>query len=250
MVAIFLATFYKLNQMKYIFFLLVLVSSISSAQEASKFLDASDTFFKQYVSNGRVKYAEIKQNPNDLQELLSLAKRVKVSTDNPDIYKAFWINAYNVAVINGIVKKYPVKSPMDIEGFFDVKTHSLGQKSVTLDHIEKKLLLGNYPEEARFHFVLVCAAKGCPPIIAKAYRPETLESQLQEQTSKAMNSKDFIKVEKGKVLFSELMKWYQQDFISEDRNLIDYANKYRKTPIPRSLKIDFYNYNWELNEFK
>ncbi len=121
---------------------------------------------------------------------------------------------------------------------------------MTLDQIEKKLLFSNYPEEARFHFVLVCAAKGCPPIIAKAYRPETLESQLQEQTSKAMNSKDFIKVEKGKVLFSELMKWYQQDFISDDRNLIDYANKYRKTAIPRSLKIDFYNYNWELNEFK
>ncbi len=107
--------------MKYIFFLLVLISSISVAQDSSKFLDASDAFFKQYVSNGRVKYAEIKQNPNDLQELLSLAKRVKVSTENPDNYKAFWINAYNIAVINGIVKKYPVKSPMDIEGFFDVK---------------------------------------------------------------------------------------------------------------------------------
>lgn len=234
--------------MRYIFFLLVLISNFSFAQETSKFFDASDSFFKEHVSNGRVKYAEIKENPNDLQELLSLAKRIKVTTEDPETYKAFWINAYNIAVINGIVKQYPVKSPMDIEGFFDVKTHSLAQKSVTLDDIEKKLLFGNFPEEERFHFVLVCAAKGCPPIIAKAYRPETLEDQLQEQASKAMNSSDFIKVQKEKVLFSELMKWYEQDFISDDTNLIDYTNKYRKAPIPGNLKIDFYNYNWELNE--
>ena len=233
--------------MKYLFFLIVLISSFSFAQEPSKFFDASDAFFKKYVSNGRVKYAEIKQNPNDLYELLSQAKRVKVSTEDPDVYKAFWINAYNIGVINGIVKQFPVKSPMDIEGFFNTKTHSLGQKSVTLDDIEKKFLLGNYPDEARFHFVLVCAAKGCPPIITEAYRPESLEKQLQQQTVKAMNSSDFIKVQKDKVLLSELMKWYQQDFTKEEETLIDYVNKYRKTPIPASLKIEFYNYNWELN---
>ncbi len=235
--------------MKYLFFLLVLISSFSFAQEPSKFFDATDAFFKQYVSNGRVKYAEIKQNPNHLYELLSQAKRVKVSTEDPDTYKAFWINAYNIAVINGIVKQFPVKSPMDIEGFFNTKTHSLGQKSVTLDDIEKKLLLGNYPEEARFHFVLVCAAKGCPPIIGEAYRPETLEKQLQQQTVKAMNSSEFIKIQKDKVMLSELMKWYQQDFTKEGGTLIDYINKYRKTPIPASLKVEFYSYNWELNSF-
>ena len=161
MVVKLLVTFYKFTKMKYIFFLMVLISSISNAQEATKFFDASDAFFKQYVSNGRVKYAEIKQNPKDLQELLSLAKRVKVSTENPELYKSFWINAYNIAVINGIVKQFPVSSPMDIEGFFNVKTHSLGQKSVTLDDVEKKFLIGNYPDEARIHFVLVCAAGYC-----------------------------------------------------------------------------------------
>lgn len=74
------------------------------------------------------------------------------------------------------------------------------------------MLFAVFPEEARFHFVLVCAAIGCSPIVTKAYRPETLEKQLQEQTVKAMNSPDFVKVEKDKVLLSELMKWYEKDF--------------------------------------
>lgn len=233
--------------MKHIFFLIILFSSFSYAQDTSDFFDASDDFFKQYVSNGRVKYAEIKQNRNDLDELLNLAKRVKVSTDEPNVYKAFWINAYNIAVINGIVTQYPVKSPMDIDGFFNSKPHSLGQKSVTLDEIEKTFLLGRFHDEARFHFVLVCAAEGCPPIIAEAYRPEILEKQLQQQTAEAMNSSEFVKIEKGKVLFSELMKWYEKDFTAENSNLIDFANKYRKTPISADLKVEFFDYNWELN---
>ncbi len=233
--------------MKQFSFLIILISSFSFAQETSKFFDASDKFFKQYVSNGRVKYAEIKQNPNDLYELLSLAESIKVSTEDPDIYKTFWINSYNIAVISGIVKEFPVKSPIDIKGFFNVKTHSLGQKSVTLDDIEKILLLGNYPEEPRFHFVLVCAAKGCPPIIAEAYRPETLEKQLQQQTVKAMSSSEFVKIQKDTLLLSELMNWYQKDFIKGGLSLINYINKYRKTPLPTDLKIQFYNYNWELN---
>lgn len=121
--------------MKYLFFLTVLISNFSFAQDSSKFLDASDAFFEQYVSNGRVKYAEIKQNRNDLNELLSQAKRLKVSADTPEIYKSFWINAYNLTVINGILAQYPVTSPLDISGFFNAKTHSLAQQSVTLDEI-------------------------------------------------------------------------------------------------------------------
>tara|TARA_R100000935_G_C2835615_1_gene167896 strand:+ start:1631 stop:2338 length:708 start_codon:yes stop_codon:yes gene_type:complete len=234
--------------MKKFSLLLILISSFSFAQETSKFFDASDKFFKQYVSNGRVKYEEIKQNPNDLHELLSLAEEIKVSTKDPDVYKAFWINSYNIAVINGIVKQFPVKSPMDIEGFFNVEKHILGQRSVTLDDIEKILLLGNFPEESRFHFVLVCAAKGCPPLIAEAYKPETLEKQLQLQTVKAMNSSEFVKVEKETLLLSELMNWYQKDFTKGGVSLIDYINKYRKTTLPTNLKIKFHNYNWELND--
>ena len=233
--------------MKNFSLLILLISSFSFAQETSKFFDASDSFFKQYVSNGRVKYAEIKQNPNDLYELLSIAKSIKVSTKDPNVYKAFWINSYNIAVISGIIKEFPVKSPMDIEGFFNVQKHSLGQKSVTLDDIEKILLLGNYPDESRFHFVLVCAAIGCPPIIDEAYRPETLEKQLQQQTVNAMNSSEFVKIQKDILLLSELMNWYQKDFTIGGLSLIDYINKYRKTPLPTNLKIEFYNYNWELN---
>jgi len=233
---------------KYLTFLFLLISTMLSAQNTSKFFDSADNFFKTYVENGNVKYAKIQQNPKALSDLMAEVKKIKVSPENPDQYKAFWINTYNLAVISGIVKNYPVNSPMDINGFFDKISYEIGGKKVTLNSIENDLLRAKFPEP-RFHFVLVCAAKSCPPIIPEAYRPETLEKQLQRQTEKAMNNPQFVQVQKDKLLFSEIMKWYEQDFTKNGQTLIDFANKYRKTPIPTNFETGFYKYNWKLNEF-
>ncbi len=234
--------------MKYTLIFFLLISGFASAQNASAYFDLADDFFARYVDNGRVRYAEIKQNPKALQDLLTEAKKLKLSPQNEAEYKAFWINAYNIAVINGIVKSYPVSSPLDIDGFFDVKKHSLGQRSVTLDEIENQLLFGEFPEEERFHFVLVCAAISCPPIIPEAYRPETLESKMQEQTVKALNDPEFIKVTKDKVEFSELLNWYSDHFTKGSRSLIEYVNRFREDKIPSGLSAGFYKYNWNLND--
>jgi hypothetical protein len=210
--------------MKNILFLLVLISTSTIAQNSTEFFTMSNSFFEMYVDNGRVKYAEIEENPKSLNDLLAEAKKVKISPQNGAEFKAFWINAYNIAVIKGIVDAYPVKSPLDIQGFFNEKKFSLGQRSVTLDEIEKEILLGQFPEEERFHFVLVCAAKSCPPIINEAYSPAKLEEQLQQQTRSALNDPEFIKVSDNKVLFNELMKWYNKDFTGKGKSLIEYVN--------------------------
>ncbi|MBK5193318.1 MAG: DUF547 domain-containing protein [Flavobacteriaceae bacterium] len=234
--------------MKSLKVLFLLISTTLSAQDTSKFFDSADHFFQTYVENGKVKYAEIKRHPKALSNLMEGAKKIKVSPENPDQYKAFWIKSYNLAVISGIVKNYPVSSPMDLNGFFDKTSYEIGGKKVTLNSIENDLLRAKF-YEPRFHFVLVCAAKSCPPIISEAYRPETLEEQLQRQTEKAMNNPQFVQVQKDKVLFSEIMKWYEQDFTKNGQTLIGFAIKYRKTPIPNNFETGFYKYNWKLNEF-
>lgn len=231
----------------FILLLCFLCTATISAQDNSMFFDLADDFFQKYTENGKVKYAEIQQNPKVLNELLAVAKKARISPDNEAEFKAFWINAYNLAAINGIVQQYPVASPMDIDGFFDKIFHSLAGKSLTLDNIEHDVLFMNFPEEERFHFVLVCAAKGCPPLLSRAYRPETLESQLQSQTEKTLNDPAFVKVQGDKVLFSEIMKWYEDDFKKEGGSLIEYTNQYRKTPLPAEFEVGFFKYDWGVN---
>lgn len=217
------------------------------AQELTTFFDKSDAFFKSYVKNGRVDYSALKKNPEALRSILKVAENSSVQKSDASNYQAFWINTYNLLVIDGIVSGYPLKSPLDIPGFFDRNKHSVGGKSLTLNDIENNMLRAEFPQEARFHFVLVCAGLGCPPIIDEAYVPQKLETQLQKQTVLALNNPAFIQVHKNKVKISQIFEWYKTDF-EQAGDVVDFINTYRKEKLPDNSKVSYYPYDWSLND--
>ena len=223
------------------------VTSSINAQSLNEFFSKADSFFSSHVANGRVDYKSIKSDPASLNELLDIAAGISVSKSETSEFQAFWINAYNIAVIKGIVEKYPVRSPLDIKGFFDKTKYEIGGKSTTLNDIENKILRTEFPKEARFHFVLVCAGLGCPPIIDGAYTPQKLESQLQRQTELALNNPNFIRTKGKKILLSQIFEWYKGDFTQFGSEII-YINKFREEPLPEKSKIGYYPYDWTLNE--
>lgn len=220
-----------------------------TAQKTEVFFTKTNTFLAKHVKNGKVSYSDIKKDMEELKTLVELAKDLSVAKGNTKEYQAFWINAYNVTVIKSIVDNYPIKSPLNKAGFFDKIKHDVGGKSITLNDIENKLLRGNFPNEPRFHFVLVCAGLGCPPIISSAYMPSTLEKQLEQQTVEALNDSAFIQVNKNKVKISQIFEWYKGDF-TKNGSLVDYINKYKKEKLPAKAKVSYYTYDWTLNDLK
>lgn len=215
------------------------------AQDISSFFKATDGFLKTYVSNGKVDYKAIHANPQSLNDLMKQAKDILLTNEDKATMQAFWINAYNISVIKGVIDHYPIASPLDKKGFFDGITYKLAGKSITLNDIENKQLRAVY-NDARFHFVLVCGALGCPPLITDAYMPDTLDTQLETQTKIALNNPDFIKVSGKKVAFSQIFEWYKKDFI-QDGNEIDFLNTFRKEKVPANAKVTYYSYDWRLN---
>ncbi len=237
---------------KYIFLTLVcfLILSYGHAQGTADFFLETDTFLKAHVKDGRVDYKAIKDDSSQLNELLGMAENIAVSVENKEEYQAFWINGYNLLVIKGIVENYPLKSPLDVNGFFDKTKHAIGGENITLNDIENKRLRAVFPKEPRFHFVLVCAGLGCPPIIASAYKPETLDAQLETQTKSALNDPNFIQVNKNKVKISQIFEWYKGDFTQDGQTLADFINKYRSEKLPGNAKVSYYPYDWTLNGSK
>lgn len=221
-----------------------------TAQETATFFSKADAFFKTYVENGRVDYQSIKENTALLNELIEIGNAISVSKSEAKTYQSFWINAYNILVIKGIVDNYPLKSPLDVSGFFDKTKRDIGGQQITLNDIENKLLRGNYPKEARFHFVLVCAGLGCPPITNEAYMPDALETQLQHQTEKALNNPGFVRVKGKKVQLSQIFEWYKGDFTQDGKSLVGYVNQYRTEKINPNAKVSYYDYDWALNATK
>ncbi|MCF6279213.1 MAG: DUF547 domain-containing protein [Flavobacteriaceae bacterium] len=237
---------------KYISIILFLVfTSFTFSQSTSDFLTQMDSFLKENVLDGKVAYSKIHKNQNTLNNLMDVACKISVSKENANLYQAFWINAYNLSVIKGVIDDYPMKSPLDNAGFFDKTTYKLAGKQITLNDIEKKLLIAQF-KDARFHFVLVCGAIGCPPLINKAYLPDTLDAQLTEQTTLAINGDYFIRVnaKKKRVAVSEIFKWYKKDFTKNKTSEVDFINKYRTDKIPNTYKLSYHSYDWKLNSFK
>ena len=233
---------------RYSFLITFLITFSVTAQDLDLFFTQTNAFLGKHVSNGKVDYASINKDQSDLDELLKIASTITVKSTDANNYKAFWINAYNISVIKGIINNYPTKSPLDTTGFFDKTTYDLGGKEITLNDIEHKLLRAKF-KDARFHFVLVCGAVGCPPLISEAYMPKTLEAQLERQTVKALNG-SFLKVntKKKKVEASEIMKWYKEDFTMDGMTEIEFINKYRTEKIPSNFKLTYFTYNWNLNK--
>ena len=233
--------------MKGLFFLLIfpVTFALNGQVNISNFFDRTDVFLAENVSKGLVDYVSVFQG-TEIKGLISFIESEDANLFNKGDQKAFLINAYNLLVIHKVVQLLPTNSVQNGGGFFEKDKITVGGETYTLNSFEKERLLEVY-KDPRLHFVLVCGAIGCPPIIKSAYRPGMLEDQLNEQTRIALSDKDFIKVSNSDVQISQIFKWYASDFGSSKKAILSYINKFRQDPIDLELSLDYYSYDWTLN---
>lgn len=231
------------------FFIVVGLILAGTVARAADFFTLADQFFGKHVREGKVAYSAIKANPADLDQLLEGIASFDLKGADANTKKAFMINAYNVLAIKGIIDKYPVKSPMKVSNFFDKRSYTVAGQKMSLNQLEKEKL---YPfaKDPRLHFVLVCAAVSCPKLANFAYKPEMLEKQIESVTKETLNDADFIRVKGSKVEVSEIFNWYSSDFKKTGKSTLEYINHYRSHKLSSSSKVNFYTYNWALNDQK
>lgn len=219
--------------------------AIVATPDLAEFFTQANAFLTKYVRAGKVDYSGIKSDPVKLNELYAAIGSADLSSADKNTKTAFYLNAYNLIVIYSVVQNLPIAKPLDVNGFFDSKKHTVAGINVTLNELENSKLR----PDPRVHFSLVCAAKGCPKIAAEAFMPATVENQMNALTKKAMNDGTFIQVnnETKVVKISKIFDWYSADFLSKNASTIAFINKYRTTAIPESYRIEYYEYDWSLN---
>ena len=227
--------------------LAMLICGQLTAGNLDSFFSNANTFFSKYVHHGLVDYQSIQKNDKELSSLLNAIAKADMDQLSESELKAFYINSYNLFVIDNILKYYPISSPLSEKGFFNDDAFMMGGKEITLNDLENKVIRPVY-KDARFHFVLVCGAKGCPPLISEAYMPANVEQLLDQQTKAAFNDKMFTRVGAHQVELSEILKWYREDFGSTDAEIINYINGFRNQKLNSTSKLSYYQYNWETNE--
>ncbi|TRX55538.1 DUF547 domain-containing protein [Fulvivirga sp. M361] len=233
------------------FIVLAETATVTSATSLEDYFNKANTFLKTNVKDGKVDYKDIVRHFSEIENLYNYQSTINLNGASDQEQKAFYINAYNLIVIYQIAKYYEFnkKSPMDQSGFFDKMKHTVAGSLMTLNQLEIKKLLLVY-KDPRIHFVLACAAKSCPPLASYAFHPEKLEQQLETRTKMALNDTDWLRLntDQKKVFLSKIFDWYRKDFTQNGNTVVQYINQYRDSPIPPDFTVDFYKYDWSLNE--
>ena len=213
----------------------------------------TSAYFAKFVDdNGNVNYGAIKRNPLELKALVKRYETFDASGATAPDREAFYLNAYNVLVINQVVAHYPAESVQKIPGFFDKNLVTVAGEKLTLNDLEAKKLREPF-HDPRVHFALVCGAKGCPRLNRQAFVGNQVDAQLTVQARKVLQNPRFIRVNEAakKVQISEIFKWYEPEFKASGKTGLVYVNQFRDgKAIPATYAVDYYAYDWSLNDRK
>ena len=101
--------------------------------------------------------------------------------------------------------------------------------------------------DPRIHFAIVCASASCPELRNEAYKPESLNSQLNESTLTFLTDGQKNSFSNEQIELSKIFKWFSKDFKASG-GVIAFINDYLNSAYTDSVRITYKPYSWSLNE--
>ena len=206
----------------------------------------SELLAKHVSNSGEVNYKSFKKDSVKLKDYISyLSKNTPSDNASKNEKLAYWINLYNALTVDLIVRNYPIKSIKDIKNPWKQRLWKTAKFSYNLDEIEHDIL--RKMNEPRIHFTIVCASISCPKLQNKAFKANTLDAQLNKATKAFLADNTKNEITKNELKLSKIFKWFSKDF-ETNGTVIDFINLYTSTTISEDAKINYKDYNWNLNE--
>jgi len=242
--------------------------------------------FKDYVtSQGMVNYAKLRRHRTVLNTMLG-----RLAGLEPEVFItwsrnekiAFWINAYNVCTMKGIVDEYPITpsrfmllfypadSVMHIRGLRDEMFFMIMGIQYTLDEIESESLLARF-EDPRICFAVNYGTVSSAALRNEPYIGKVLDEQLDQQVKNYFARPDGLLIDQTKniVAISPIFKmynWHEDAFLKRygtnklfrerepvDRAVLNFIKDFVSPANAQYLKqstftIEYLKYNWKLND--
>ena len=177
-----------------------------------------------------------------LKSFVADMARVPVSGLSRQVQLPYWVNMYNALTIDVVLDDYPVRSIRDIDispGFFadgpwDKKLVEIESETLSLNDIEHRILRPIW-RDPRLHYVVNCAAIGCPKLETTAYSAATMEQSLEETARNYVNDPRGISIRAGRVTVSRIYDWFIEDFGDSESGVIAHLKRYAAAPVVEQL---------------
>lgn len=194
---------------------------------------------------GRVDYQQLADQPEPLMEYLNdlITHPPKENWKKEEVL-AYWINTYNAFTLKLIADHYPLKSIRELEQPWDRDLIPFKGRKISLNHVEHQIL--RKMDEPRIHFAINCASVSCPVLAEEAYLPQSMEAQLTQASRNFLIDPTRNLISKDSLRLSKIFKWFRKDF-TKNSSLTEFISAQSGTPLPQDTKIDYLEYNWDLN---
>ncbi|MDT8439286.1 MAG: DUF547 domain-containing protein [Wenzhouxiangellaceae bacterium] len=179
---------------------------------------------------------------------------------------AFWINAYNVFMIDVLLTEpvdgEPAQSVKDYGSLlnpfalFEQQRFDVGGQLHSLQQIELDILLGETFAErgwkdARVHFMVNCASVGCPALRRELYTAANVDAYMAENTRLALDTPLHLRLDGANLRVTSLFDWYSDDFTDESGSIEAWIRAHgsaeSRQAAAASQRIRFIDYDWRLN---
>jgi hypothetical protein len=247
----------NMNPRLVVFALMVLVPVLAGAEGEKDFravIDWStwDAILSSHVVDGRVDYDAIGSDPGFTATVADIAS-ADLEGSSPDSVLVFYINAYNVLAVDGILNGRSPRSSLGKLRFFYRDKYTVAGEALSLHALENQRIrtLG----EPRIHFAIICASASCPPLRSEAYVPHALDAQLDDNARRFINdpAKNSFETEHSVANVSKIFKWFSEDFEGAAGNVQRYIADYvEDDQLATSLRegrfrLRYLDYDWSLN---
>jgi hypothetical protein len=166
---------------------------------------------------------------------------------------AFLVNAYNARAIAAVVSGSRPDSRFGRWRFFRYTRHAVGGEEITLWDLQHERIrpLG----DARIHFALACAAVSCPRLASHAYRPESIDEELEQAALVFVNDpeRNRFDASAGEARLSRIFEWHEEDFVGAAGSIAAYVAPFVRDPevagglAGGGYRVQYLEWDWSLN---
>ena len=225
---------------------------------------AWDDFLGTYVTTdaagvNRVDYAAVTAPDRAaLDAYLDRLQATETGRLSPDEQLAFWVNLYNARTVALILDNYPVDSIRDITfgllsfGPWDEPLLTVEGRPLSLNDVEHAIIRPIWADQ-RVHYVLNCAAAGCPNLGLRAYTGATIDGAMEAAARSYVNDPRGVSFDaEGRLIVSKIYGWFREDFGGDQQGVLAELRRHADPALLDRLDgrdaVDGYDYDWSLND--
>ncbi len=254
--------------------------------------DEAGAIFREYTEilrtyvreDGLVDYGALRRRRLDLKPLLMTLSELDPNACrnwSPQERLAFWINAYNLKMLDIVTRNYPIQSswwlrltwPPDdlrhIQGIWTDYKLVVMDEEFTLAEVEQCFFRKTFGDP-RVYLALAYACQSSPVLSRRPYRGDDLDRQLDRQVRQFLSSPRGLQIDRRSraVRLSALFKpaWRGKEFVSrygtdkkfkacdpETRAVLNFISGYLSRDDAYFLEaenytVEYMNFDWRLND--